>query len=432
VIRFGRVIFLIVVLFALSAVRCAAQPAGAAPRAMDARRLGAAGLRVVEGRRLRLVTDLPSSAAVDELPTVFEAALPEWAAYFKLPAEGVQGGWVAYLMQDRQKFAALDLLPSDNPNFPSGYARGYELWLMEQPSDYYRRHLFLHEGTHSFMYTQLGGAGSDWYMEGMAELLGTHRWENGRLTLGVFPARKEDVPMWGRIKLIREAVAAGKALPIEAVMKIDNRRKLSTSEYAWTWALASLLDGHPRFQGRFRELKKYVNDPAFDERFRSLFADDWDDLLAEWAALVRAIDYGYDMPRMAMVHKPAEEIGSQPLRVKIAADHGWQSTGWLLKGGQAYRVAASGRFQIADEGKPWPCEAGGVTIEYYDGKPLGVLLGALRPAANRGQFGPPMTIGLGATLEPKEDTVLYLRVNDSPGKVGDNRGELRISIEQKS
>jgi hypothetical protein len=115
--------------------------------------------------------------------------------------------------------------------------------------------------------------------------------------------------------------------------------------------------------------------------------------------------------------------------VTIAADRGWQSTGWLLKGGQAYRLSANGRFQIADDGKPWPCEAGGVTIDYYDAKPLGVLLGALRPAANRGRFGSPMMIGLGATLEPKEDAVLYLRVNDSPGMLNDNRGELNVKVE---
>jgi hypothetical protein len=427
VIRFFSVILLIVELFARSATFCAAQQAP--PRELDVRRLAAAGLRVIDGRRLRLVTDLPPSAAVDELPAVFDAALPQWAAYFKLPAEVIKGRWLAFLIQDRQKFAALDLLPNDNPNFPTGYSRGYELWLMEQPSDYYRRHLFLHEGTHSFMYTQLGGAGPGWYMEGMAELLGTHRWENGRLQLGVFPQRKDDVPMWGRIKLIRDAVAEGKALPIEAVMKIDNRRKLSTGEYAWTWALAALLDGHPRFQSRFRELKKSVADPAFDERFRASFAEDWDDLLIEWDAFVATIDYGYDMPRMAMIHKPARDVGSQPQTAKIAADRGWQSTGWLLKARQAYRVSASGRFQIADDGRPWPCEPGGVTIEYHDGKPLGMLLGALRPTATKGRFGSPTMIGLQAMIEPKEDAVLYLRVNDSPAKLNDNRGELNAKIE---
>ena len=81
-----------------------------------------------------------------------------------------------FLMKDKARFAERGLLPGDLPPFAHGYSRGRNLWLYEQPSDYYRRHLLLHEGTHGFMNTILGGCGPPWYMEGMAELLGTHRW----------------------------------------------------------------------------------------------------------------------------------------------------------------------------------------------------------------------------------------------------------------
>src|SRR5687767_8851911 len=151
---------------------CRAQ--NAPPRDINARRVAAAGIRILEGRHVRLLTDVPASAAVDELPRVFDAAVPEWAAYFELPPSQIRRRWLAFLFQDRERFRALGLLPGDNPEFVNGYARGYELWLLEQPSDYYRRHLLLHEGTHALMQTQLGGAGPGWYMEGMAELLGTH------------------------------------------------------------------------------------------------------------------------------------------------------------------------------------------------------------------------------------------------------------------
>ena len=49
---------------------------------------------------------------------------------------------------------------------------GAELWLHDQPTAYYRRHLLLHEGTHVFMASFLGGCGPGWYMEGTAELFG--------------------------------------------------------------------------------------------------------------------------------------------------------------------------------------------------------------------------------------------------------------------
>ena len=407
------------------------------PRAIDARRMAAAGVRVLEGRYVRVLTDLPSSAAVDELPALFDAAVPKWAAYFGMKESEVRGRWTAFVVQDRERFAALGLMPKERPEFPNGFARDYEFWLVEQPSDYYRRHLFLHEGTHAFMQSQLGGAGAGWYKEGMAELLGTHSWRDGQLELGVFPATKEDVPMWGRIKLVRDAFDAGKAWPLEAVLAIDKGRSMTTEHYAWTWALAALLDGHPQFRERFRGLKEHVANEAFNDRFREAFAKDWEDLRVEWEAFVAETDYGYDIPRLAMTHGSATAVGAQPRSVKVAADRGWQSTGWLLRRGEAYQVTAQGRIQIADDGKPWPCEPGGVTIEYHRGRPLGALLGSLRlvakgDAKDDPSFGQPMMIGLGATVRPTRDAVLYLRVNDSPAKLADNRGEIVVKIERES
>jgi hypothetical protein len=72
-----------------------------------------------------------------------------------------------------------------------------------------------------------------------------------------------------------------------------------------------------------------------------------------------------------------------------------------------------------------------VTIEYHDGRPLGMLLGALRPTGEgAGSFGEPIAIGLGATLKPERDGVLYLRVNDLPAKLDDNRGTMSVRVEQ--
>lgn len=403
-----------------------------AEQPLDARRLAAAGVRVLEGRYIELATDLPSSPAVDELPAVFDAAIPQWAKYFGVRESELAGKrWTAFLIDDRQRFAALGLLPADNPDFINGYAKDGLLWLVEQPSDYYRRHLLLHEGTHAFMQTQLGGCGPGWHMEGLAELLATHQWTNGRLRLSVIPLTREAVPMWGRIKLIRDAHRAGQAWPLEAVLAVDNSRALAVDSYAWTWALAALLDGHPQFRDRFRKLQEQVNAPNFNERFRRAFADDWPDLLAEWQAYVAQLDYGYDVKRMAMQHEAPTEITEQPRTKKIAADRGWQSTGWRLRAGQTYRITAAGRYQIASDGGPWPCEPGGVTIEYFDGRPLGALLGALRSVegdAAVAAFAAPILLGLDATLTPTHDAILYARVNDSPAKLADNAGELNLTI----
>ncbi len=400
------------------------------PRDVDARRAAAAGIRELTGQHVRLFTDLPSSPAVDELPAVFDAAIPLWAKYFDLDKISIHGKFVGFLISDREKFAALGLLPEENREFVNGYARNYEFWLVEQPSDYYRRHLLLHEGTHAFMQTQLGGAGPGWYMEGMAELLGTHRWQDGKLTLGVMPASKEATPMWGRIKIVRDAVKAGKPWPIEAVLEVDNRRQLDTEHYAWTWALTAMLDGTPAFRDEFRTLKQHVADPDFNDKFKAALGGKRGLVNQQWAAFVDQLDYGYDVERMALALQPAAKRSAS--EISIAADRGWQATGWKLEAGKSYRITAIGQFQIADDDEPWPCEANGVTIEYYDGRPLGALLGAIastKPSEGDPSFAEPMLIGSEAVIQPKSDGVLCLRVNDSPAKLGDNAGTIEITLE---
>lgn len=411
----------------IAPIACAANAPPA--REVDVQRAAAAGLRELTGQHVRIFTDLPSSPAVDELPAVFDAAIPLWAKYFDLDESSVHGKFLGFVVGDREKFAALNLLPEENRDFVNGYARNYEFWLVEQPSDYYRRHLLLHEGTHAFMQTQLGGAGAGWYMEGMAELLGTHRWGDGKLELGVMPMSKEDVPMWGRIKIIRDAVKAGKPWPIEAVLEVDNRRQLDTEHYAWTWALTAMLDGTPAFREEFRTLKQHVAAPDFNEKFKAAFGGRWGLVNQQWAAFVDQLDYGYDLERMAIALQPAAKRSAS--EVAIAADRGWQATGWKLEAGKSYRVIATGQFQIANDGEPWPCEPNGVTIEYHDGCPLGALLGAIastKPSEGDPSFASPMLIGGEAVIQPKSDGVLCLRVNDSPAKLGDNVGAVQVSI----
>ena len=96
-------------------------------------------------------------------------------------------------MKDKARFVAAGLLPEDVPVPPGrGFTRDDRSWLYEQPSDFYRRELLLHEGTHGFMFTLLGSCGPPWYMEGLAEDLGTHRLEDGRLTLGYMPKSRAE------------------------------------------------------------------------------------------------------------------------------------------------------------------------------------------------------------------------------------------------
>jgi len=393
----------------------------------------AEGIRKLPGKWVTLYTDLPSAKEIDELPALFDAAVPQYCRYFGID-EAALGPWraTACVMKDRERFVRANLLPPEIPAFQFGYARNYDLWLDDQPSDYYRRHLLLHEGVHCFMNTRLGACGPPWFMEGTAELLATHHWDGRTLTLGVVPRHKEDVPMWGRIKIIRDELAAKRGKRIDAVLDLRPTAFLENDAYAWSWALAVLLDHHPRYQARFRQMQKHVLDKHFNEKFRQAFADDWAELAEHWQLFVMTLEYGHDVARDSAVFAPGKPP-APGAAFEVAADRGWQSSGWAVEEGKSYTLRASGRYQVAAEPKPWPCEPGGVTIRYYQGRPLGMLLMGIRPdvpaAGLSALLRPPVEVGLGRTFTAERSGTLYFKINELPSEWADNAGSLQVEIQ---
>lgn len=405
--------------------------------ALDDVAISTRGIRKLPGRHLTLYTDLPSSPEVDELPRVFDDAVPQWCAYFRLPlAKAITWKCVGYLILDKDRFAQVGLIPADLPPFLHGFQRGAELWAYEQPSAYYRRHLLLHEGTHAFMQASLGGTGPPWYMEGVAELLATHRWQDGQLTLRYFPHDKRDFPDWGRIKIIKDGYRSGDTKQLREIMNYDSHAHLQVGPYGWCWAACAFFDGHPVYRGRFRELRHHVRDaaPSFSDRFCGWLSEDWPRLVREWQLFMAQLDYGHDVTREAIEPKAAAPLPANGAEVAVAADRGWQSTGVLLEAGKRYRFEAQGRFQLGIQPKTWWCEPNGVTIRYRDGRPLGMLLGAIvdESGESDGSNGLLSSAGIGLGLETtlKRGGTLYLRVNDYPAELADNQGEVKVRITQ--
>src|SRR5262245_9475420 len=326
---------------------------------IDEQRVAAAGIRKITGKHVTLYTDLPAGEA-DELPTVFDAAVPLWCKYFGVkPTDVVEWKPVGFVMRDKQRFVATGLYLESLPPFPNGYSTEGQLWIYDQPSAYYRRHLLLHEGTHLFMYRWLGGAGPPWYMEGLAELLGTHRWERGKLTLGIMPRSKEEVPYWGRVKIVRDEYAADRGLTLTEIMNYDTQAHLRQEPYGWCWAATAFLDGHPLSQRAFRELQGdlELGREEFSTRLRDRLKEQWPALTEYWQLFVMECDYGYDFARAAVIRRPAVDLPASGAAVKVESDRGWQSTGYKLEAGKRYTIAASGRFTVVGGDKPWPCEA---------------------------------------------------------------------------
>ncbi|MFV1967317.1 MAG: hypothetical protein ACC628_17955 [Pirellulaceae bacterium] len=407
------------------------------PPTIDDERMAAVGISKHSGKHLTLYTDLRDDPAVVELPRVFDQAVPLWCRYFDVPTDRAKP-WrmVGYLILDKDRFRRAGLLPDDLPPFLNGFQRIAELWLYEQPTEYYRRHLLLHEGTHGFMRWALGGCGPPWYMEGTAELLATHRWRAGALTLGHFPASREETPYWGRIKIIKADMAARRGKTLEQVMRYDATAHLQVEPYAWCWAAATFFDSHPATQTAFRNLRRRAADAShlFSQRFRNDLESDWSRLTIEWQLFASDMDYGYSLERERLEPRPVQPLPGDGATVRVTADRGWQSSGYRIERGMKYRFEASGRYQVASHPKIWWCEPNGVTIRYHNGRPLGVLLGAIvdeeRPPEGTSTLLTPIVIGPGLDTTADRSGTLYLRINDSGAELEDNAGELTVSVQR--
>ncbi len=401
---------------------------------IDPATLQAHGIQSVSSSRLVLYTDLPLSSAIAELPQVFEAAFPQWCRYFGVdPARHPRWQCKAILIGRGEHIIEAGLLPPELPPFRFGFARGREIWFVNPPSDYYRRHLLLHEGVHAFMNTILGDCGPTWYMEGIAEYLATHRWEDGRLELAYFPRQADELSLWGRIRMVRQDLQGGKFLRLEDILGLRPRDDESVELYGWCWAAATFFDRHPRYQQAFRSLPQWVRRAEFNQHFRQMVGPYWPWAEHEWALFVHTLEFGHDLSREAIDFTPGIPLPPQGREVTVAADRGWQNTGIFLDKAVQYEILARGRYQLGQHPVIWWCEPNGVTIRYYRGKPLGMLLGAVVPAdqsfrTEAGSFVNPHPLGLRGLLIPSETGTLFLRVNDSPAELADNVGSLTAVI----
>jgi hypothetical protein len=419
---------------------------------VDDEKAAAAGIRKIEGKRITLYTDI-AGAEIDRLPAIFDLAFPQFCEYFRVKPKTV-ADWHAtgFLMKDKKKFDEAGLIPAGLPNFPHGFSWNYDLWLFDQKSDYYRRHLLLHEGVHSFMNTVLGGCGAPWYMEGMAEMLATHAYRDGRLMLNYFPQSRDEVPELGRIRIIHDDLAANRGLPLEKILAYPPSAHHSNDAYAWSWAAAKLFDTHPRYQQRFRELPKDVLHPDFNADFRKLFADDLPDMYQEWQVFIDSLEYGYDIPRTVIDFTPGRPVADsgEPITVTVAADRGWQNSGLRVEEGRKYELTAVGRWKKTVRPKLWAglkdppeqieLEPGGISIRYYRGQPVGLLQAAVRPDApqpdagsqnSKTPFSSPIAVGLDAALTPATSGTLYYKLNDSAADLSSNDGEVKVEIQRR-
>lgn len=421
---------------------------------VDSRTLQLAGIRTLTSDHLTLYTDLPSHPDIDRLPSVFDQAVVMWTQFFDAPPGSLDHWKVqACLMRDKEKFGDYGLLPNDLPPFLHGLQMQDRVWIHEQPGPYYRRHLLLHEGTHAAMNRIFGRVGPAWYREGIAEFLSTHEMQDGHLKLGVLPADKKLVEHWGRIRILRDDIHNGNVLSIASIVNLQARDFLQVESYAWTWALQSFGNRHPEFSPFFDQLKLEMqfSEQSVTQRFLQNYASRQQEIDLAWSAFLGHIDYGYDSSHETVsITAETARLGSNPISWKLDSTKGWQSTGLEIAPDSTVDIAASSRFQVATSDRsedldpeaakwgreaqtpvPWICEPQGVTIEYYQQRPLGMLMAAIVNADNvdKGtRLLHPTAVGRRGQVSTKTGGTLFLRINERTDHMGDNAGEITVHI----
>jgi len=400
-----------------------------------------AGLRVLESRHLALVTDRPDRAGdgVADLPRIFDEAFARWCDPYGIAA-AAQRDWrgLGCLVVNPEAFRSAGLIDATVPAFRNGFCAGNRFWLADQPNPAYRRHLLLHEGVHAFTTTVRRLAAPEWYTEGIAEYLATHRLAADAAGVPRFeqtpiPARTSDVEQLGRIESLRAAAAAGRKEPLSRVFTapVGNHE---IAAYAASWAAVAFLSGHPAHAPHFTAAERGPLDERFTERLTSRPGWDAARVARDHAAFIAELDYGYDFERTVIDWSPGKPL-TAARQIAVAADRGWQNTGSTATAGTHCRFAATGRIEVgrleAADGTTTvlESEADGITLRWYRGRPVGRLLVAQWIDDATGFRV--LATGAEGEFTAAVPGPLFVKINESPGELADNRGRLEVELQPR-
>lgn len=410
---------------------------------LNDQRLENLGIRKYESKRLKLYTDLDAKIA-KSLPTMIDHAYSAWVEYFgELPPnrENTEFQITGYLMKNRELFRNAKLIPPDLKSFRSGRHKGLQFWMYDQTYNYYREHLLIHEATHCFMYQMRAVDFPSWYMEGMAEFFGVHSVDaHGNYRFGVMPDNEEDFQGFGRIQIVRKDCKKSRWVALPNVRNLNQPDYTSTSGYAWSWAMCQFLDTNPKYRNDFRALRKIHSVAEFNRQYHRRFLERQKNLGTEWLLYALELQEGFDIASSAIEFRqgvPLEE-GKTTSAIEVKANKGWQSSGIEVKEGKTYEIVATGSFSLGKKPKPWISEPQGVSILYFEKKPLGRLLVTIHTRTAsvdiaKGQL-PEMTktisVGRGIVLSAPATGTLYFRVNDSWDSLADNSGTVAVTVKK--
>lgn len=398
-----------------------------------------APMQTVSGQHIVLKSDGGSLESLTEMVKAFDAAVPQWERFWNLPA-GTLARWKvhAFIISDRHRFYVSGDLPL-GLDFPFGFAMSGNIWVMRQPSEYYTRHLLLHEGVHALAIEQFDSTGPSWYAEGLAEMLGVHRGSGDQVKINVIPKTREAAPYWGRFKLLSQRQSENRIPTIDAVMSYPLDLNSDVESYGWSWIAAMLLTEYPEYRPAMLQAAKNGADQSivFSQVLQRQLKSQWPIVQARWRMLASTIDYGFDWSRERIEISIEDKLwNGKTFKKLVHANRGWQSAGGRFAPGMRLKITADGSCILNDQPKPWVSKPPGVTIHYAGGRPLGQLLVCVLPnMTSEDQRLEPLLEPLYIKSVESETEILVdkhcwilFRINDYLGDLENNRGGYTVTI----
>ncbi len=419
---------------------------------VDSEKAAQYGIQSFKGNHFTLYTDLPKTVECSDIPQILDAALPEICHYFRLELSDLEKVNIdAFIIRNRKSFEALNVL-RDAPDFDNGYSLKNRIFIIDQNNFYYNRFLLVHELIHSIMYEAFGELAPRWFSEGIAEYLGLYRWQDHTLQLHSLPSAELVTPGFERLTLLRGILRTKEPPTIAQIMNIVPEDYRSVKTYAWSWAFVLFLSNHPEYKTAFRKMPWFMMNNHPNHDFYKLYADRWKELQSDWYDFIHYFEVDYQFDQMVIDHKKGMKLVGIKNDRDIVATRGWQNTGFHLEQGKQYRIRAIGLCNLYDPRQMLPCPPDGITLRYFDGRPLGQLLGMIDSTQeeNESAHGDTIdnhaidnhtidnqwtvdnvfTIGKALIFTPKRSGTLQLRLN-LPGTLPlRNQGSFKIRIDE--
>ncbi|TWT62146.1 hypothetical protein [Rubinisphaera italica] len=342
------------------------------------------------------------------------------------------------IMEDPALFLQAGLAPEELKDIRHGLYRGQEFWMREQETDYFRRHLMFHEVVHCLLDVH-GYAIPVWFHEGMAERIAVHQNdEKGNVLFAQVPGDVQVDGGFGRMQLIREEIAAGRFRTLNAVREIEPREFYSgDTSYAWSWAMCYFLAEHPQTKVQFALLSDAKSAQQFQQMTEEMLSQQTDRLKADWLVFTSQLEPNFNFQKMLIDWSARSQLTSADVSFSLEADHNWQNSGYQVTAGKTYQVTTEGQYIVDNDPKDWICEPQGVSVEYVDGFPLGMVQAVIynmeTPDAQKDRvFLKPIRIGREKTLIAAKSGMLFFRINDHANSWENNRGEIAIQIQARS